>query len=55
MQSETQKTKFAFTMAEVLITLGIIGIVSALTIPVLMQNIRNKDLQVQLKKNILRT
>lgn len=50
MQSKTQKTKFAFTMAEVLITLGIIGIVSALTIPGLMQNIRNKDLQVQLKK-----
>jgi type II secretory pathway pseudopilin PulG len=29
---------FAFTLAEVLITLGIIGIVAALTIPVLMNN-----------------
>ena len=30
------KDKFAFTLAEVLITLGIIGIVAALTIPALM-------------------
>lgn len=30
------KNKFAFTLAEVLITLGIIGVVAALTIPVLM-------------------
>lgn len=31
------KTKLAFTLAEVLITLGIIGIVAAMTIPTLMQ------------------
>lgn len=33
--------KKGFTLAEVLITLGIVGIVAALTIPVLMQNIQN--------------
>ena len=36
----SQKT--AFTLAEVLITLGIIGIVAAMTIPTLVTNIRNK-------------
>lgn len=45
-----KKTEKAFTLAEVLITIGIIGIVSALTIPNLLVNIRNRDLQVQLKK-----
>ena len=34
----------AFTLSEVLITLGIIGVVAALTIPNLMQNAQNKDL-----------
>lgn len=33
-----RKTKNAFTMAEVLITLGIIGIIAALTIPQLIKN-----------------
>ena len=41
---------FAFTLAEVLITLGIIGVVAAITIPSLMENVRNRDLQAQLKK-----
>lgn len=40
----------AFTLAEVLITLGIIGVVAAITIPSLLTNIRNKDLQAKLKK-----
>lgn len=43
----------AFTLAEVLITLGIIGIVAALTLPALIQNNRNKELQTGLKKHIL--
>ena len=43
-------SKFAFTLAEVLITLGIIGVVAAMTIPNLIENVRNRDLQVQLKK-----
>jgi len=34
----------AFTLAEVLITLGIIGVIAALTIPALMQGTSNKEL-----------
>ena len=41
---------FAFTLAEVLITLGIIGVVAALTIPSLIANHRNTQLAVQAKK-----
>lgn len=41
---------FAFTLAEVLITLGIIGIVAALTIPTLMQNANEKATVTALKK-----
>lgn len=40
----------AFTLAEVLITLGLIGVVSAMTLPGIMQNTRHKELQVKLKK-----
>ena len=40
----------AFTLAEVLITLGIIGIVAALTIPQLVANYTNTQLKVQWKK-----
>lgn len=39
-----------FTLAEVLITLGIIGVVAAMTLPALVQNSRNKELQSGLKK-----
>lgn len=41
---------FAFTLAEVLITLGIIGVVAAMTIPTLTRNIQNKQFQVAAKK-----
>ena len=44
------RAKFAFTLAEVLITLGIIGIVAALTIPSLINNYKAKQLEVQFKK-----
>lgn len=44
-----------FTLAEVLITIGIIGVVSAITIPSLLTNVRNKDLQAQLKFTKLST
>lgn len=37
------KDKFAFTLAEVLITLGIIGVVSAMTIPTLVANYQQKS------------
>ena len=33
----------AFTLAEVLITLGIVGVISAMTIPSLMFNIRERE------------
>lgn len=39
-----------FTLAEVLITLGIIGVVAAMTMPALIQNARNRELESALKK-----
>ena len=44
------KKKSAFTLAEVLITLGIIGIVAAMTLPALIQNYQKKQTVSQLKK-----
>ena len=46
------KVKFAFTLAEVLITLGIIGIVAAMTIPTLITNHQKKQTVVKLQKAI---
>lgn len=43
--------KTAFTLAEVLITLAIIGVVAAISIPSLMQDIQNADLQTKWKKS----
>lgn len=40
----------AFTLAEVLITLGIIGVVAAMTMPVLIQNNNVKTTETRLKK-----
>jgi prepilin-type N-terminal cleavage/methylation domain-containing protein len=40
----------AFTLAEVLITLGIIGVVASLTIPTLMNNIQEQQYKVAWKK-----
>ena len=45
-----KKFKLAFTLAEVLITLGIIGIVAAMTMPVLIGRYREKVTVTQLKK-----
>lgn len=39
-----------FTLAEILITLGIIGVIAALTLPAITEDIRGKVLQSQLKK-----
>ncbi len=47
---EFMKKHFGFTLAEVLITLGIIGVVAAMTIPVLMQKHRNQEVEARLKK-----
>ena len=44
--------KKGFTLAEVLITLGIIGVIAALTIPQLFNNTRNAHLGSQYAKTI---
>ena len=43
--------KKAFTLAEILITLGIIGVVAAMTIPTLVANYRTKALKSGFKKS----
>ena len=43
--------KIAFTLAEVLITLGVIGIVAAMTIPTLVNNYQEKVFIVKLKQS----
>ena len=42
--------RFGFTLAEVLVTLGIIGVVSAMTVPSLMQNYQRQSYVTQLHK-----
>lgn len=42
--------RFGFTLAEVLITLGIIGVVTAITLPVLINNYKEKATVTRLKK-----
>ncbi len=44
------KKKVAFTLAEVLITLGIIGVVAAMTLPSLINNYQKKETISKLKK-----
>lgn len=45
------KNRFAFTLAEVLITLGIIGVVAAMTIPSLINNYKAARLKSQFLKS----
>ena len=45
------KAKFAFTLAEVLITLGIIGVVAAMTIPTLIFKIQKPQIEAQIREN----
>ena len=40
----------AFTLAEVLVTLGIIGVVAAMTLPTVIANVRYHELKTRLKK-----
>jgi len=47
----TQK-RFGFTLAEVLITLGIIGVVAAMTIPTLIANTNGAKFRSQFKKTL---
>ncbi len=46
----TWQRKVAFTLAEVLITLGIIGVVAALTLPSLIQDTKKQETSARLKK-----
>ena len=39
----------AFTLAEVLITLGIIGVVAAMTLPAVITNVQKKVVENQIK------
>jgi len=48
--SSEHRKQFAFTLAEVLITLAIIGVVAAMTIPILMNNYQKNQYVIQLKK-----
>ena len=50
MKKKSFKNKFAFTLAEVLITLGIIGIIAAITLPTLTANHKKKEASARLKK-----
>ena len=50
MDSLNFQKKYGFTLAEVLITLGIVGVVSALTLPTLINNFRAKALETSFKK-----
>lgn len=45
-----KQSKFGFTLAEVLITIGIIGIVAALTLPSVIGNYKEKETITKLKK-----
>lgn len=45
------KQKLGFTLAEVLITLGIIGIIAEMTIPIIIQNANDQANVIALKKN----
>ena len=52
------KTKRAFTLAEVLITLGVIGIVAAMTMPTLLKNVaerENSEAQANLAQKITKS
>lgn len=46
----TQKTNEGFTLAEILITLGVIGVVAALTVPTMVQNYKKQFTLNRLKK-----
>lgn len=46
----TNPNKKAFTLAEILITLGLVGIIAAITIPTLMNNYNNEQYVTKLKK-----
>lgn len=44
-----KNNKFAFTLAEVLITLGIVGVISAMTLPVMISKSKQRIVETRLK------
>ncbi len=48
-ETSAKKCAHAFTLAEVLITLAIIGIVAAMTLPTVIKNSRNRELESRFK------
>ncbi len=44
--------KFAFTLSEILVAMAIIGVISALTVPTLLNNYQTKALSLQLRKTV---
>ena len=50
MTNKNLKLRNAFTLAEILITLGIIGVMAAVTMPTLIKNYQKKQTVTQLKK-----
>ena len=49
-KNSNAQRRVAFTLAEVLITLGIIGVVAAMTLPTLIQKYQNKVVETKLAK-----
>ena len=52
MDKNTAKFKRGFTLAEVLITLGLIGVVAAITLPALNSDIRAQQIGPSLAKAV---
>ena len=44
--------RFAFTIAELMITIGVVGVVAAITIPLLIQNSNTRKFTTQFKKSL---
>ena len=51
MQNHNKSRKNGFTLAEVLITLGVIGVVAALTLPSVISNYKEREYIAKLKKS----
>ena len=51
MKIKNMRKRFGFTLAEVLITVGVIGVVAAITIPTLMQNYQDNANKVAYRKS----